>query len=136
MRGRTKLTWVKIHVTGWLHGSIRWQLEADERGVWADLIAMAGQCLAGGKICDNDGRPFPRDFIANQLNIPQTLLDRTLAKCMHEGRIEERDDVIVLTNWTAYQSEYERQKQYRRKNRPSDDPDKYIEGKYGDNVRR
>lgn len=135
MRGRGKMTWVKIHVAGWLHGSIRWQLEPDERGVWADLIVLAGQCLAGGKICDNDGRAFPRDFIANQLNIPQTLLDRTIAKCIHEGRLEERDDMIVLTHWTAYQSEYERQKSYREKTE-SDDPDKYIKGKYGDMVRR
>ncbi len=135
MRGRGKMTWVKIHVTGWLHGSIRWQLEPDERGVWADLIVMAGQCIAGGKICDNDGRPLPRDFIANQLNIPQELLDRTIAKCIHEGRIEERADVIILTNWTAYQSEYERQRHYRKKE-VSDDPDKYIEGQYGKNVKR
>ena len=113
MRGRSKMTWVKIYVTGWLHGSIRWQLEPDERGVWADLIVLAGQCLQRGKICDNDGKPFPREFIANQLNIPKELLDRTIAKCRREGRIDERDDIIVLTNWTAYQSEYERQKQYR-----------------------
>lgn len=135
MRGRSRMTWVKIYVTGWLHGSIRWQLSPDERGVWADLIVLAGQCLAGGKICDNDGNAFPREYIANQLNIPLELLDRTLAKCRHEGRIDDRDDVIVLTNWKAYQSEYERQKPYRAK-QDSTDPNKYIKGKYGHMVKR
>lgn len=122
MRGRVKMTWVKLHITGWLHGSIRWQLEPDERGVWADLIALAGECLSGGKICDNDERPYPRGFIANQLNIPQELLGRTIAKCRRDGRLEDRDDMIVLTNWQVYQSEYERQKQYRqsKKEEPRD----------------
>jgi len=120
LRGTAKLTWVKLHINGWLHGSIRWQLEADERGVWADLIALAGQCLSGGAISDNDGRPYPRDFIAGQLNIRQELLDRTIAKCRQNGQLVDRDDMIVLTNWKIYQSEYERQKQYRAKPEPTD----------------
>ncbi len=134
MRSRGKRSWVKFWVTGWLHGSIRWQLEADERGVWADLICLAGECGREGTICDNDGRPYPRDFIANQLNIPQTLLDRTIAKCIHEGRIDERDDVIIISNWQNYQSEYDRVKKYRDKK--SDDPDKYTKGKFGHMVNR
>lgn len=128
------MTWVKLHITGWLHGSIRWQLEPDERGVWADLIAMAGQALAGGKICDNDGVALPRDYIAGQLNIPLELLDRTIAKCRHDGRLEARDDMLVLTNWRHYQSEYERQKKYRHK--AEDDPEKYTKGKYGHMVHK
>ena len=86
MRGRGKRSWVKLWVTGWLHGSIRWQLDPAERGVWADLLCLAGECGQEGKICDNDGRPYPREFIANQLNILQILLDATIAKCKHEGR--------------------------------------------------
>jgi len=85
-------------------------------------------------ICDNDGRPYPRDFIANQLNIPQELLDRTIVKCMHEGRIDERDDVIIISNWANYQSEYDRVKKYREK--PAEDPDKFVKGKYGHMVQR
>jgi len=113
MRGQQKMTWVKLYITGWLHGSIRYQLEPDERGVWADLIAMAGQCLSGGTICDNGGVAFPRQYIANQLNIPLELLERTIEKCKKEGRIHENKGVIIIANWSAYQSEYERQKKYR-----------------------
>lgn len=130
------MTWVKIYITGWLHGSIRWQLEADERGVWADLIVWAGECLSGGKIVDNDGRPYPREFIANQLNIPQELLDRTIAKCKHEGRIDDKDDIISLTNWSTYQSEYERQKSYREKKKGGDSPEKYENQRYKGRIRR
>ena len=138
MRGHGKRTWVKIWVTGWLHGSIRWQLDPSERATWADLICLAGECGKDGAICDNDGRPFPRDFIANQLNIPQELLDRTIAKCRHQGRIDDRDDMIVITNWKAYQSEYDRVKKYREKplGGRETDPDKYIQGKFGHMVER
>ena len=135
MRARGKMTWVKFHITGWLHGSIRWQLEADERGVWADLIVLAGECLAGGKICDNDGVGYPMPFIANQLNIPLELLGRTVAKCKHEGRLADRDDMLEIVHWTTYQSEYERQKPYREKAK-SADPDKYVKGKLGHMVKR
>lgn len=136
MRGASRRTWVKLFVTGWLHGSIRWQLEPDERGVWADLIAMAGECGKEGKICDNDGRAYPRQFIANTLNIPIELLDRTIAKCMHDGRIEEKSDIIKITNWAVYQSEYERQKPYRQAKKVEDDPDKFTKGKLGHMVHR
>jgi len=115
MRGSPKMTWVKLHVSGWLHGSIRYQLEPDERGVWADLIAMAGQCLARGRICDNDGIAYPKQYIANQLNISLELLERTLGKCKKEGRIAEIKGVIGITHWKEYQSEYERQIPYRQK---------------------
>jgi len=113
-RGSTKRSWIKLWVTGWLHGSIRWQLDASERATWADLICLAGECNNSGQICDNDGRAFPIEYIANQLNIPLDLLGATIAKCKAEGRIEDREDgVIVIANWDAYQSEYNRQKGYR-----------------------
>lgn len=136
-RGATRRTWVKLFITGWLHGSIRWQLEPDERSVWADLICMAGECGKEGEICDNDNKPFPREYIANHLNIKQDLLDRTIAKCRHEGRLADRDDILIITNWKAYQSEYDRQKPYRQKETDKpDDPDKFIKGKYGKGVKR
>jgi len=136
MRGQTKLTWIKINVNGWLHGSIRWQLEPAERGVWADLIVMAGQCMQGGKICDNDGRGYPKSFIASQLNISEELLIETIDKCKVEGRITDEEEVITITNWAAYQSEYERQKKYRGKGENDKDPNRFIEGPYGHMVNR
>lgn len=135
MRGQVRLTWVKIHIAGWLHGSIRWQLDPAERGVWADLIALAGQCLQGGRICDNDGRAFPFDFLANQLHIPLELLEATIAKCKEEGRIEVIGGVIIITNWHAYQSEYERQKSYRKAKEP-EGPEKYKTQRLGHMVQR
>ena len=114
-RGATRRAWIKLYLTGWLHGSIRWQLEPEERGVWADLICLAGECGKAGRICDNDGKPYPQKYLASMLNIPTELLDRTIEKCKNDERINVEGDILVITNWKAYQSEYERQKVYRDK---------------------
>ncbi|KKK66363.1 hypothetical protein LCGC14_2964850 [marine sediment metagenome] len=98
-----------------LDGSIRYQLEPDERGVWYDLLNYSAICAQPGTIADKDGRPYPHSFIANRLNISQELLDATLKKCTDEGRIKDDNGVIVIANWGAYQSEYQRQKPYREK---------------------
>jgi len=136
MRGGYSKTYVKISVTGWLHGSIRWQLDPDERGVWADLIVMAGQCRLDGFIADNDKRPFPMDYIANHLNISRELLDRTLEKCINEGRIELQEGAIFVINFKQYQDEYTRQKPYRQKSTVDNEPKDYEHGQYQSKARR
>ena len=128
--------WIKLWVTECLEGSIRYQLQPDERSVWYDLILFAALGSPPGNICDRDGRPFPRSFIASRLNITEALLGTTLDDCKTEGRITEDDAGIHIIHWDRYQSEYERQKPYRDANKPPDDPDKYIKGKYGDMVQR
>lgn len=105
--------WIKLYPAECIDGSIRYQLEADERGVWYDLLNFSAICRDGGIISDRDGRPFPHSFIANRLNIPVGLLEKTLKKCEKEGRITEDDSGIHINNWKYYQSEYDRQKQYR-----------------------
>lgn len=106
-------TWIKLYPVDCLEGSIRYQLEADERGVWYDLLNLSAICFTPGTISDKDNRPYPHSFIANRLNISIELLERTLTKCEEEGRISENDTGIHITNWASYQSEYLRQKPYR-----------------------
>lgn len=106
-------TWVKMWVTDCIEGSIRWQLDPAERSVWYDLILFSALSARPGIISDKDSRPYPHSFIANRLNIPLALLEKTLKKCQDEGRIQENSDGIHIVNWERYQSEYQRQKQYR-----------------------
>jgi len=132
MRAGWKKTWIKIYPVECLEGSIRYQLEADERGVWYDLLNFAALCVQPGVISDNDSRPYPHSFIANRLNVPLDLLERTIDKCKDEGRLSENDNGIHMTNWKFYQSEYQRQKPYRdKKKEEAVDPEKFTKGKYG-----
>lgn len=114
-RGGWRRTWIKLYPVDCLDGSIRWQLTPDERGVWYDLLNFSAICSLPGLISDKDGRPYPHEFIANRLNIPLELFERTLKKCNEEGRTKENSTGIQIVNWNAYQSEYQRQKPYREK---------------------
>ena len=136
MRGATRRAWIKVYITGWLHGSVRWQLKPEERSVFIDLLLLAGECGREGEIADNDGKAFPLDFIASQLHIDVELLKTTLVKCQQDKRLIIKAGVITIVNWKAYQSEYERQKQYRDGKKPDVDPEKFAKGKYSHMVRR
>ena len=114
MRGESKRAWVKLHINGMLNGSVRYQLEPEERATWVDLLCFAGLGVEPGTISDSDLRPYPHSFLANRFNIPLELLENTLTKCIQEGRISEDDNGIHIDNWSAYQSEYQRQKAYRK----------------------
>ena len=107
--------WIKLYPMECLNGSIRYQLTSEERGTWYDLLNFAAICTNHGIISDRDGRAYPHDFIANRLNIPTELLESTLNNCVKEGRVTEDEAGIHITNWKLYQSEYDRQKPYRKK---------------------
>lgn len=112
-RRTTRRRWIKIYPLQCLHGSISYQLSPAERGTWLLILCFAGICPNAGVISDSDGRSYPHEFIANRINIPLDLFEETLRKCIEEGRISENDSGIHITNWKAYQSEYDRQKPYR-----------------------
>lgn len=114
-RAISRKTWIKLYPIDCLEGSIRYQLKPDERSVWYDLLNFAAVCASPGLIADKDKRPYPHSFIAGRLNISIALLKRTLKKCKEEGRITENKQGIHITNWHAYQSEYQRQKPYRQR---------------------
>ncbi len=121
--------WIKLWPNEWLKGSIRFEFTAEERGVWADLLALAGNCRQDGIISANQSMPYPHSYVAGILNISVELLDHVLEKCKQSGRISENEHGIKITNWGKYQSEYDRQKPYRQ--RKKIDPEKYKRGKYG-----
>lgn len=136
MRGEYRRPWLKLWALECLEGSIRYQLDAAERGTWYDLLALARISGVEGQISDRDSRPYPHSFIASRLNISLDLLEQTLEKCQAEGRVTEDEQGIHITNWKVYQSEYERQKPYRQKGRISEDPDKFVKGPLSHMVKR
>lgn len=100
-----------INSKGWLTGSIRQQLNSAERGVWADLLAMANESRFRGTICRAKGIPYQREYLAAYLEIPITLLNSTIEKCSKDENADDPntrimfDDTgcIVIANWDKYQ---------------------------------
>ena len=121
-RGSSKRAWVKLHINGILNGSVRYQLEPAERATWIDLLCFAGLGVVPGTISDSDQRPYPHSFLANRFNIPIKLLKTTLTKCIDEGRVTEDETGIHITNWTSYQSEYQRQLKSQEQRKPIFNP--------------
>ena len=114
-KSRWRRTWVKMWVNECLEGTIRFDFSPAERGVWYDLIMLAGRCRVPGTISANENTAYPHSYIAGLLNIDLKLLEKTLEKCKKSGRVTEDERGIHLLNWDHYQSEYERQKPYRQK---------------------
>lgn len=119
-RAKGRRTWIKLYCQGILHGSINYQLSPEEQVVWIKLLCLAGLLGLEGSIADNDHRAFPRNFLSHELHTTLEILESTLAKCKEEGRITEDEEGIHITHWSAYQSEYERQKPYRERKKETD----------------
>lgn len=113
-RNAARRPWVKLYCHGRLHGSVVYQLTEAEQSVWDKLLCLTGLCGLGGLIGDNDRRAFPHQHVAHELHTTLDLLESTLKKCIEEGRIKEDAEGIHITNWLVYQSEYDRQKPYRK----------------------
>lgn len=108
----------------WLRGSIRFDLNPAERGVWADLLGMAGESRTPGVIQATEGVAYPINWIAQALNIPPELLEQALKKLEETGRVNMDGGCINIINFEYYQT-------YDRTN-----PDKHIEEEHGKLVRR
>jgi len=148
-------TWIKIYCDKWLSGTVR---EDDPlvRGVWIDLLVLAGSGLYGdtGEIKLQNGIGLTDTQIESILSISEDLWQGAKKRLLDTQRIDISDlGAIRIINWTKYQSEYERQKPYRnqklqpkvtqekekrkeKRDRYSDDPNKYVKGKYGHVVQR
>lgn len=113
--------WVKLWVNEWLQGTIRFQLTAEQRSLWADLLAMAGASRIPGVIAsgETNGIPdaYPPDYLANLLRCEEKFLKDALKIFEKQDRISLESGVITITNWHRYQSEYQRQAKYQKKYR-------------------
>ena len=129
--GRGPRRWVKVFCYDMLHGSVSYQLTEEEQAVWVKLLCLAGLCGHEGVIADHDLRPFPHSFIIHELHTDEAIFEATMKKCIEEGRISEDGDGIRITNWVKYQSEYDRQKPWRERQKVKQglDPEKFTQGR-------
>jgi len=95
--------WIKLWVNECLRGSIRFELQADERCVWYELLLMARESRTPGIIQATPGVPYPLTWVAHTLNITEELLERTLQRCQMTDRIALNGGSIQIVNWEKYQ---------------------------------
>jgi len=132
-------SWFKVYPDKWLKGTL--SAETPEiRGVWIGLLALAaaGNYGDNGEIKYNDDIGLTDQQIAAALSIEIRLWRKAKKRFLETNRIEIAENgAILITNWKKYQSEYNRQKPWRQQKKDAQiDPDKYIQGKYGQLVKR
>ena len=92
------------------------------RGVWIDLLTLAGGGRYGdsGEIKLSNGVGYTDRQMAEIMAIKPSLWRKAKQRFIETDRIElSPRGAISIINWSKYQSEYNRQKQYRQP-KPSD----------------
>ena len=107
-------TWVKVYVDQWLRGTMRDELEPDERSVWADFLALAGDSPFEGQISFTERVGYTDEQLADCLKVKITVIQSAKEKMIKYDKIKiNSNNIIYIVNWNRYQSEYERLKKYR-----------------------
>lgn len=119
-------------VNEWLTGTVRFQLTASQRGIWADLLALAGASRHPGFIVagETNGKldPYPMDYLCGLFRCDEEFLKKTLKLFERQERITNNQGVIGIVNWSKYQSEYH-QKRERKSVRDSESVSQMSEQK-------
>jgi hypothetical protein len=119
-------SWVKLWVTEWLDGTTRFEMSDAQRAFWIDLLALAGQSRFPGRICAGQvegvfvGYPLSKfqALMSEPIDVEQTLqLFEKTGKIRLTVTAEAPTKLVMieLLNWDRYQSEYQRQKKYRKR---------------------
>jgi len=127
-------TWVKINCDKWFDGTIR-QESIEVRALWTDILALAGRTgqdgiirLPGTTIGYSDDQlcAIFNTNIDVWLRVKERLSNHPSGA--HENRIRVTPgNCIEIINWKHYQSEYVRQKCYRKKLQPKVTTESYSQ---------
>jgi hypothetical protein len=112
----TSRNWIKVYCDKWLSGTIRGE-QPGVRSVFIDVLALAGNGQFGdiGEIKLSNGIGLTDGQIAEILHISKALWRKSKARFLSSNRIEiTPKGAIKIVNWSKYQSEYQRQKPYRK----------------------
>ena len=113
--------WFKLFGHDLLFGSTLKELNYKEFSVWIELLCLACDSSGDGLVMARDGEGYTAQGLAYILKAPVNIVKTALDKLQLPSgkdnipKINILDDNIIKINkWHIYQSEYSRQKQYRK----------------------
>jgi len=109
----------KLFSREWLEGSLRFECNEAERGIFADLLALGNESRQRGVIQANPTTPYPHHWIAAKLNTSLEFFEQCLQKFADQDRISENSDGIHILNFDYYQRLL-----YAKRGRPKKKPSK------------
>ena len=99
---KNALKWLPLHIDGWLFGSTRNELNAAQRGVFVDLLALSAK--DDGYIRANEETPYPLQQLAGLLFLDPELLAETVERCIEVKKITKLENgTLRITNYGKYQ---------------------------------
>jgi len=122
-------SWIKLWVPEWLDGTSRYEMSGGQRAFWVDLLTLAGRSRVPGVVCAGDDPSslfgYPLDRYAGILGDASVDILETFRLFESQGKIElvvTREEApklyaVKILSWAKYQSEYMRQRAWRRKTR-------------------
>lgn len=128
--------WIRLWIPGALRGSVRFDLSAEERSVWWDLLAMAGESRSPGIIQSTEGVPYPLPWLAQTLNISLELLEQTLKRLVDTERVIMNSECIHIVNFDYYQYPERMKGEKPEGSEEAPGGDKYAKQRYGGSVKR
>jgi DNA-binding transcriptional regulator YhcF (GntR family) len=105
-------TWFKVFAEETLHGKLK-SLTCEEFGTAMRILCMASDNVIQGEISYAKNIPFSVQQMAGIANCTVHNFHKTLLILEKKGTIFMDNGIIKVKNWHKYQSEYERQKPYR-----------------------
>jgi len=93
--------WIPFWTEKWLFGSMRIEFNAEERGIWIDLLALANK--DEGWIRANEETAYPIEQLSGMLMIPKDNLANALTKFHKKKKLKIcLNGCIYITNWKKY----------------------------------
>lgn len=122
--------YAKLWIEPNLDGPVRVELSAAERGVYYDLYLLAKKLDQAGHICTPSGKPYPDRWTAARLNITAKLLSKTASVLTTLGIAKRDENGIFLIHFLDEQSSRFPPKTGHDSAPKTDDPAKYVRGRY------
>jgi hypothetical protein len=101
-----------------LYGKFK-NVTCEDFGVISRLFCMASDNAVQGQISFTDIIPFTPEQICGIINTTPEKLQHIVTYLEKENTIKTVKGIIYIVNWSKYQSDYERQKPYRNKDKNS-----------------
>jgi len=110
MKNKKGDDWIPLWIDKWLFGSMRHELNPEERSVWTDFLALAGK--DDGFIRANEITPYPISQLAGLLCVSPEIVESTIKKCVEFGKITITE---YKTLYITKHEEYELSGRHRRR---------------------
>lgn len=114
------MRWVKLWTQETLYGTTNRELTLEERAIWFEMLALAGDSPVPGIICVSPDVSFTDAQLSQILDAPLDLIERTKVKLASPeiGKITVNSNGFIhIRNWDRYQSDFDRasyQREYMR----------------------